>query len=177
LKRPVAILGGLIVATAVLLYAMKIAYMVRQTPLELIACIDAEQAWMSWSCKEVLYHSRMSEAEIVDLNRHAGALYAVSLSNKSAAEELLVFLQSSGVDINAKDLKATGRTALHTTVASGNALQSELLLRHGARSDVADDNGVTPLLLARQLVKQYPDRQEYGDVLDVLERSSQSRQR
>jgi ankyrin repeat protein len=160
------------VATAALLYAVKILYMARQTPVELIACIDVEQAWMSWTCKEVLFHGGINQAKIIDLNSQAGALYAVSVSNKLEAEELLTFLESAGVDVNARDVKAKGRTALHSTVASGNVWQSVLLLRHGARIDIADESGVTPLLLARALVKQYPDRQEYKDVLDVLERSS-----
>jgi hypothetical protein len=162
---------GVMLVGVVVLYSLKVGYMTRQPTVELIACIDVEPAWMSWTCKEVLFHHAMSQSDLNKLNSHAGMLYAVSISKKSEAEAILAFLGSAGVDINAKDVSARGRTALHSTVAAGDAWATTLLLEHGAKIDVADDGGVTPLGLAQALVSQHPDRPEYRAVLDALNRA------
>jgi ankyrin repeat protein len=170
-KRLVAV-GCIALAGAALLYATKIAYMFRQAPVELIGCIDVEAAWMSWTCKQVLLHGGLDHSKVDDLNHHAGALYAVSVKNQSDASQILVHFKSAGVDINARDVTAKGRTALHSTVASGSVWQTALLLRNGASMDVPDESGLTPLALALMLAAQFPEKQEYKSVVELLEHSS-----
>src|SRR5215831_11992186 len=69
-------------------------------------------------------------------------LTAVSHGDVAAVRQLV----KQGVDVNAR--MTDGTTALHWAVDRDNASIVELLIGAGARPNVADDYGVTPLWLA-----------------------------
>lgn len=61
------------------------------------------------------------------------------------------FVDAPGVTvINTKD-SSTGETALHIVIARRDAVWVNFLLAKGAKPNVADNKGVTPLMMAAQL--------------------------
>jgi ankyrin repeat protein len=67
---------------------------------------------------------------------------AIKARNPEAVRALL----KEKVDVNAR--QGDGATALHWATHFGDATTVDVLLRAGAKADVADDTGVTPLYLA-----------------------------
>jgi ankyrin len=67
---------------------------------------------------------------------------AIKARNAEAVRSLL----KEKVDVNAR--QGDGATALHWATHFGDANTVDVLLRAGAKADVADDTGVTPLYLA-----------------------------
>ena len=66
-------------------------------------------------------------------------------------EEATKFLSKPGsVIVNTRD-RATGETALHIVVARRDNIWVGFLLQKGANPNIADKEGVTPLMLATQL--------------------------
>lgn len=66
-------------------------------------------------------------------------------------EEATKFLSQPGsVIVNTRD-RATGETALHIVVARRDNIWVGFLLQKGANPNIADKEGVTPLMLATQL--------------------------
>ena len=84
----------------------------------------------------------VSQAAGVDLR----LIDAVKARNAAAVGTLLKERVDIRVDINAR--QGDGATALHWAVHLNDAGIVDLLLKAGAKSDVADDTGVTPLYLA-----------------------------
>ena len=54
-----------------------------------------------------------------------------------------------GSDVNAVASRRLGRTALHEGAALGHADVVQLLLAHGASTEILDEQGQTALVLAR----------------------------
>ncbi|PKL45038.1 MAG: hypothetical protein CVV41_02820 [Candidatus Riflebacteria bacterium HGW-Riflebacteria-1] len=73
---------------------------------------------------------------------------ALQVAVRSHQAEVATLLLRHGLDPNRK--MANGRTALHHAVDSRSSELVALLLEFGARADLADDKGVTPLMLAEQ---------------------------
>lgn len=78
------------------------------------------------------------------------------------------FLLENGADPNIQTTEAygsmkAGSTPLMITAYYGLPDFAELLLKHGARTNVADDNGITAI--------DYAKRYQYTKVIELLERS------
>jgi len=86
----------------------------------------------------------------------------VPLHSAAAAQHLAVaeVLIENGADVNVPS--AGGSTALHRAAQNGQLPLVRLLLEHGARPDVADDESVTPRQLAR--------KESHTEVADLLQR-------
>jgi len=86
----------------------------------------------------------------------------VPLHSAAAAQHLAVaeVLIENGADVNVPS--AGGSTALHRAAQNGQLPLVRLLLEHGARPDVADDEGVRPRQLAR--------KENHTEVADLLHR-------
>jgi hypothetical protein len=172
-RRPLYWLSGIAFAACVTFSAwfVRSAY---TTELSLLmGCADdSSQPALRWVCKKNIYLLRVTPDEVRELNTVAGAYFAVQMKDKTEAKKMLGFFQSRGVDINSKDTKLTkaGLTALHHAVYANEPQQVELLLAHGAKTDVRDDKNQTPLELARSLQDRHP-QENRAEVIKRLEES------
>ncbi len=73
--------------------------------------------------------------------------FYVAVRKHTACGILHLLLESGKVDIN-ETTTEQGRTALYMTVKKSNTAAAEFLLSKGAKPNVADENGATPLHLA-----------------------------
>ena len=96
------------------------------------------------------------------LNDLLGRGPRLTVFEAAAAQHLAVaeVLTENGADVNVPS--AGGSTALHRAAQNGQLSLVRLLLEHGARPDVADDEGVTPRQLAR--------KENHTEVADLLQR-------
>jgi ankyrin repeat protein len=64
-------------------------------------------------------------------------------------------------------------TALHGAVAGGDVNSSKLLLKYGARIDLRDRSGMTPLDMARHIQKKHPNDPASAEMVRLLEAAEQ----
>ncbi|MEW5754923.1 MAG: ankyrin repeat domain-containing protein [Pseudomonadota bacterium] len=169
LKRIAAWGLGIIVAVPMVLYGIFIFDTRREDPLSLISCIRVDPPLAAWTCKQVLLHDSFRPEHVDALNRTAGARFAISLEDLEAAEKMLLLFIAHGVDINAVDEDVRNWTALHGLALEGDAARVKILLRHGARADMRDTEGLTPLDLARIAQEKYPNEPQHAEVVRILE--------
>lgn len=173
LKR-VALWLFAIVLVLCMLGAARGVYALYHVPLGiLIVCADGHgvRAPLPWICKQGIYAIRVKPQEVEELNRSAGATLAVQMNDKVEAEKLLRFFLSRGVDINSVDTMFTnsGLTALHSAVLANATDEARLLIVNGAKTDVRDKQGRTPLELAQFLQEQRP-AEDRAQIIKTLTR-------
>ena len=151
------------------LYAAIVYGMLDDEPLSLISCINVEAPWVAWTCKQVLRHASLTPEQVRDLNAEGGALYPVLMKAPKEAEEMLTLFLSRGVDIDAGNRQVRGWTALHAVSMGDPPAAVALLLKYGARTDVRDEDGRTPLDLARRSQSRYPDNPHIAETIRLLE--------
>jgi hypothetical protein len=120
--------------------------------VEKLACIQAETPPVAWTCGQLLRRHRFTPTEIAELNKIGGSTIPLSLPDKKDAEDFLSLLISNGVDVNAVTESQSGWTPLHMVITQPEEVQ--MLLKHGARTDIKTVDGETPLDLARRLAAQ-----------------------
>ncbi|HYD60724.1 MAG TPA: ankyrin repeat domain-containing protein [Noviherbaspirillum sp.] len=165
--RIVPLLGVVTCALAVL-YGSIAFSMTKQSPVLLLACMETEVPWRAWTCEQVLRHVTLSEEQVFVLNRQAGARLPAALARPKLAERMLKAFLAHGVDINARDVETRGWTALHGFVAGRSPDKVALLLKYGASVKVADEDGMTPIDLARRLSKDYPGDASIAVIVSLL---------
>jgi len=153
------------------LYATIVYKLFDDDPVTLISCIDSNTSWYAWTCKQVLRYKPLNDAAVRTLNGHAGAQYAVMMENQKEADDVLAALLAHGVDINAVNSQANGWTALHLAIGD-QPEKVALLLKYGARTDLQDQDGRTPLELARFAAQKRPDNPHLLENVRQLEAAS-----
>jgi ankyrin repeat protein len=85
------------------------------------------------------------------------------------AEKMLKYFLSRSVDINSADTKITkgGLTALHNAVNVNEPKEVELLLAHGADTNVLSDKNQAPLELTKELQHLHP-HEDRSHVIKLL---------
>lgn len=162
--------AALVAAIASSLFYGIVAYRtLHYEPQLLLTCFDIEPDWRAWICEKVLKHAALTPAQVQALNSEGGALYPVLLENPRKAEDMLSLFVSHGVDINAGDPRTKSWTALHVVALRHSAERVALLLRYGARTDVRDQDGNTPLDVARRALKRFPDDPNLPKNIRLLE--------
>lgn len=143
----------------------------QDTPSRLLACVEATPAPISWTCRTILLRDSFRPDQVAQLNREAGAVYPLYGDDSALAEEMLSLFQERGVDINAVDERVPQRwTALQSMVMDGRYPDRiTMLLRHGARPDVRDADGMTALDLARQMQQKHPSDSRRVTIVRLLE--------
>lgn len=169
LKRVLAWGTAAIILGISSLYVATVHYLLDTEPGLLLSCVDVDVPWRAWTCKQVLRYASLTPKQVRDLNTKAGALYPASMDDPKEAEEMLTLFLSRGVDINARHQQAKGWTALHTVATVDPPARVALLLKHGAHTDIRDDDGRTPLDLARRMLQKYPDDPNLPETIRLLE--------
>ncbi|MEJ8848668.1 hypothetical protein [Variovorax rhizosphaerae] len=124
--------------------------------LDAMWCMQSGRTPISWLCRQNVYDLHPTDAELAELNQTAGAMIIFDMKDKVEQERLLSHLIAAGLDINAPHaLSPVKWTALHSAVI-GSPWDVALLLNHGARTDIKDGKGLTPLDLALQLQGRAP---------------------
>jgi hypothetical protein len=162
--------AGLLVIVVLAVYAEYVREEMQSTPDALLVCIDQRPALLSWTCEQILERRSLRPTEVAALNKDAGARYPMYLHDPKMAEKMLALFVSRGVDINAPgESTTTRRTAIYDPIFDAKLDRIEMLLRHGARVDVRDALGDTPLDYARKLQQQMPTEPARAAVVKMLE--------
>ncbi len=167
-----SLLLWLLVASAVSLVVLYTAFVyssMRAGPAHLISCMEVNVRMSAWTCEQVLRHATFSKEHLAELNRSAGARFPISMGDTRKAEEILALFLDKGVDINAPDERLNGWTALHGAAISREPKEVALLLKYGAKVDVRDTHGRTPLELARLVQTKRQDDSQLAETIRLLE--------
>ncbi len=168
-RRKFAWVVVVVLVVAVGLYAELVRETTHHEPPLLLACAEVDYPWTAWTCKQVLLHDSLRPDQVAELNSNAGARLPVQIKDPALAEEMLSLFLSRGVDINAGSKHFKGRTALHDAAISGAISEVNLLLKHGARLDVRDETGDSPLDYAIMLLRKFPNQPNRAEVVRLLE--------
>lgn len=141
----------------------------QNSPESLLSCVDTAAAPLAWTCRKVLEHDSLRPDQVKQLNAEGGALYPLLLKDRAEAEAMLALFIQRGVDINAGNPFADGRCALFTVIDDSDLARVRMLLAQGARVDVADKTGLTPLEFARLLQRQHPQEPDRFAIVAALE--------
>jgi Ankyrin repeats (many copies) len=128
-------------------------------PVDLMACVEAFAPPLQTTCKAAMFSPLSpNAAEVADLNRMAGAVVPLGLTDDHDADAYLKHLIAAGLDVNAHDRRAASgdMTALHASASGGEVRNVRILLANGADRDVLDARGRTPLDLARFMNAKTP---------------------
>lgn len=124
----------------------------------------------TWVCRQALERYEPTPADIADLNRTVGATVPLMVSDDAEAKRLLQRYMAAGLDINARDTVRPdmGWTSLHMLVIAPDVRGINILLDAGARTDIQDGQGRTPLELLRQQSKKFPSVPGYAEAERLL---------
>lgn len=173
LRRRIGLaVGCAVLAGASAVYGLWVVGLAGQSPGHLLACLDSDPGFVAWHCERILRHVRMRKEAVADLNASAGVRFPLYLRDAALGRELARSMVQQGVDVNAPDVRHKRLTALHGAVLSGSMSEARSLLELGARTDVVDSEGRSPLDLARQLAQKRPDDPHLRDLIGLLERAA-----
>lgn len=96
--------------------------------------------------KKMICFSLKGKISKIDKDAEKTAEAVLILAAQVGDKEMCEFVWKFGVDINAKDYQ--GKTALTWAAYSGKTKTVESLIQHGAKLDLIDDYGQTPLFYA-----------------------------
>ena len=124
----------------------------------------------TWVCRQALDRFHPTPADIADLNRTVGATVPLMMRDDSEAKRLLQRYMAAGLDINARDTMQPdmGWTSLHVLVVAPDVRGIGILLDAGARTDIRDGRGRTPLDLLREQSKKFPAVSGYAEAERLL---------
>ena len=151
------------------IYAAVVYSLTQSRPSHLLACMEAEAPWYAWTCEQVLQHASLNPEQILELNQTSGAVYPILMDDPVQAEKMLGLFLSRGLDINARDVQTRGWTALHVVAMGEPPAKTAILIRHGARTDLRDSDGRTPLDLARLEQQKHPTNPDIAETIRLLE--------
>lgn len=150
-------------------YAAIVRSMINDSPVSLLACMDVDAHWRAWTCEQVLRHASLTEEHVRQLNQEAGIRFPLSMNDPKHAEEMFALFLARGVDINSSDQQTKGWTALHGVAIGESPEKVVILLKHAARVDVRDEDGRTPLDLARIAQQSHPANPHIAETIRLLE--------
>ena len=124
----------------------------------------------TWVCRQALARYQPTPADIADLNRTVGATVPLMVRDDAEAKRLLQRYIAAGLDIDARDTVRPdmGWTSLHMLVIAPDVRGIGILLDAGARTDIRDGRGRTPLELLREQSKKYPAVPGYAEAERLL---------
>lgn len=130
---------------------------------------------MPYLCKYFLVNGLFDSQEIEWMNRHGHFTVVQELEDTLLAKLTLQRLVDQGLDINSVvNLPVAGErrwTALHVAsfLPTLESLEwSQALLEQGARTDVKDVNGKSPLDLAEDALFKYPNDEAVQRMVEML---------
>ncbi len=100
-------------------------------------------------------------------NRYGVPLFIIAAYENNL--EITKWFLQNGTNINAKDLH--GDTALHNAVYKGHKYVVETLLEYGAKTDLINKKGLTPLQVAKQEIKNADKKDNFKNIIQLLKMS------
>lgn len=136
-----------------------------------------QEVWnppITWVLEQGLYAFHPTHEEVQELNRKAGADELIFYIPEPQARRLLTHYIAAGLDINRHNLESPLlTTALHSAAWADKASYTQVLLDFGARPDLRDAKGRTPLDWARRSQQRFPDDPEAAARVRMLEAAEQ----
>lgn len=110
----------------------------------------------------------MIEKKHPDLNKRTGSnkLFPLKIATLNSKLDVLEELLNHDVDINQKDNQ--GNTALHYAVFTKNYEKMKLLVQKGANPKIKNEEGITPLDLAKRMLN--PNNPKTPEILALFEK-------
>jgi hypothetical protein len=148
------------------------------------ACAEGHDAppGMAYFCRKILLEEEFEHSEILQISGKGTFGILEYSDDKKLAETILKRLVSEGLNINAvgsgdEAAFKNGWTALHAASYSlGSSADSEwwikLLLQVGARSDIRDATGRTPVQLAEASLSRHPGDENSRKIVELLRANS-----
>jgi hypothetical protein len=137
---------------------------------------------MPYLCKFFLTNGLFDSQEVEWMNRHGHFTVVQELKDAGLAKLTLQRLIDQGLDINSVvNLPVAGDrrwTALHVAsfLPTLESLEwSQLLLEQGARTDLKDINGKSPLDLAEEALFRYPNDEAVQRMVEMLSASREQK--
>lgn len=128
----------------------------------------------AWVFEQGFYRLHPTPEEVQDCNRRAAAEWLLAQAPEPQARRLLAHYIAAGLDINRPNLESPLLTiALHSVTQYDHAWYTRVLLDFGARADVRDAKGQTPLDWARRWQSRFPDDPEGVEKVRLLEAAEQ----
>lgn len=173
-KRKLAGTAGFLGAAIAGLYGYWVWALADRGPIMLIACLESDPGFVAWHCRCLLQHVPLQADHVRELNLAAGVRFAVAIKDPALASYVAASFIRQGVDINAPDVHygPKGFTALHGAAVGAELEEARVLLELGARSDVQDAEGRTPLDIARAAARRHPNEVRRSDMVALLERAA-----
>lgn len=106
--------------------------------------------------------SKLNEKSINKEDKHGSTLLHQAIHGGENMDVIVKLLVEKKADINKKDSR--GRTALYSAIEFGNVYAVKLLLENGAKTDVEDKAGYTPLEWAETKPKHTP----YPEIIRII---------
>ena len=172
MKRSIAVAVGVLLLAALVLYGFVVRGISKFPPGVMLACIDVDPAFIAWHCKSMLRYRPLAPDQVAELNATAGIRLPLHLADKELGLELARSFMRQGVDINARELLHKRFTALHAAAISAELDVSRALLDLGARIDLTDSEGRTPLQVAQTAAHRFPDEPQRKEMVTLLERAA-----
>lgn len=143
-----------------------------------MTCVNLREAlWnppITWFLEQGLHAFHPTAEEVQDLNRKAGAWQVIYHIPEPQARRLLAHYIAAGLDINRHNLESPLlTTALHSAAWADKASYTRVLLDFGARPDLRDTKGRTPLDWARRSQQRFPDNPDAAARVRMLEAAEQ----
>jgi Ankyrin repeats (3 copies) len=168
-KRIPAVIAGLLALALISYYCLLVYELSKDDPVSLLGCVQGCKSFGAWTSKQILRYASLTPEQVRELNEQGGAAFPARLRKPADAEEMLSLFLARGVDINARSRLAHDWTALHLAASGGEVAVAELLLKHGARVDVRDRDGKTPLDVARGAREKFVNNPNHEEMLRLLE--------
>lgn len=156
-------------------YAEFLREAMQYSPAALVVCSDGRFTVLNWTCKQILKHHALTPETVAELNEDAGSRLTLYMRDRAASEEMLMIFLGRGVDINAPNKAVRNWTALFGAVIGHEPFRVEMLLRHGARVDIQDADGMTALNYARRELDKEPADAGRVEIVRLLEAAAAKR--
>lgn len=172
MKKCIAAAMGVLLLAGLGLYGSLVHGMTKHSPALLLACADVDPAFLAWHCKAILRYRPLAPDQVAELNATAGIKFPLSIEDKDLRMEFARSFIRQGVDVNAPDLLLKRFTALHGAAIGADLRGAQALLDLGARIDVTDSEGRTPLQVAQNSARRFPDEPQRKEMVALLERAA-----
>lgn len=192
IKRLGLALAGVMLTITASIYAMAVYVDVIDTKVEdlgvvvmnrldrLVTCVQYDRLGIRVACRYFLTSGEFTQREMEWMNQHGHFGMLFSLKDVDLAKVALARLVEQGLDVNAVQAHVAranelGWTALHVAAfGPAEVWEIQALLENGARADIKDINGQTPLNLAESALARRPGDDVARQAVELMRNHAQA---